>query len=203
MISSASSGDWFDLRQFLGFEREYPHLGHLSLPLQANTGSLITSLSARNKSLLSNLLLAYRMVDIAATLECHPELPLRYEKTGDFGRSIQVGKFSLLAIHHLLILHNHDTLQLFDRLQKWPSLLSTFIAAIHSPFAIIVTNPNSPEESPHSRHIAVLKNLMDCRGGVAGLINVQLAVISLHGMLTSVSAVMPIGLAHPPTNQEP
>lgn len=123
------------------------------------------------------------MVDIAATLECYPELPLRYEKSSDFGRSIQVESFSFLEIQHFLI-----ALQLFDRLQNWPSLLSTFSAATRSPFAIIVTDPNSTEASPHSRHMAVLKNLMDCRGGVAGLINVQLAVISLHRMLTDVSS---------------
>lgn len=97
IVSSASNGDGLELRLFLGFQQEYTHLGHL--PLQANSGvsSLSTSsqlLSAKNKSILNMLLVAYRIVDIVASLECHPELPLTYERKSDFG--IHVETFSFL-----------------------------------------------------------------------------------------------------------
>jgi hypothetical protein len=92
MIASASGGDWFALRQFLGFEREYAHLGHLQPPLSKGEDR-ISLLSSKNKTALSNLLLAYRTVDIAATLKSHPELPVRYEKSSDFGKSLQVEFF--------------------------------------------------------------------------------------------------------------
>jgi hypothetical protein len=92
-ISSASSGDWFDLRRFLRFEREYTHLAHLPLGLQDHAGATIASLTHRAKGLLSNLLMLYRIVDIAAALACHPTHPQRYERSSGFmmPESIPVG----------------------------------------------------------------------------------------------------------------
>lgn len=98
-IASASGGEMLSLRQFLGFERDYAHLGHLQLPQIAPQGrdgdlvrsfSTIKSLSAKNKSTLALLLLAYRTVDIAAALECHSDILFRCEKTSYFGTKIQV-----------------------------------------------------------------------------------------------------------------
>ena len=97
VISSASSGDWFALREFLGFERQYNYLSRFHIPIRAKPWSLIPSLSAKNKAFLGNLLLGYRTVDIAATLECHPELPLRYERMSDFGSGVQVEFFTLFS----------------------------------------------------------------------------------------------------------
>ena len=79
-ISSASNGDGLALRRFLGFQRDYTHLRHLPLQPETNSGVLTSSLSSKNRSVLSMLLAAYRIVDIATALKFHPELPLTYEK---------------------------------------------------------------------------------------------------------------------------
>jgi hypothetical protein len=99
-VSLASKGDAFFLRKFLNFERDYSELyshlpSDLLSKLQAKTPAksegIITNLSAKNRSTLSNLLLAYRTVDIAAaTLEGYPEQPLKYERTNFFGDEIKV-----------------------------------------------------------------------------------------------------------------
>lgn len=97
MIASASHGDAFDLRLFLGFEREYTHLDHLQQPAQGKGLDRITTLSSKNKNALANLLVAYRMVDIAASLESQSELPIRYEKNTDVEGDIPVGTLSFLG----------------------------------------------------------------------------------------------------------
>lgn len=102
MILSASSGDGLDLRQFLGFERNYAHLGDLAhFFLQGNPGVDTSSLSVKNRSVLSLLFVYYRVLDIiAANIESdgHPELqvPIRYEKKKEFGTQILVRTFSFL-----------------------------------------------------------------------------------------------------------
>jgi hypothetical protein len=97
IIASASSGDAFDLRLFLGFEREYTHLYHPQNTLQGRDFDVIPSLSAINKSALCNLLVAYRMIDIAAALESHSELPIRYEKKTNFITNIPAGTLSFFG----------------------------------------------------------------------------------------------------------
>jgi hypothetical protein len=104
-ISSTSNGDWFALRQFLGFERDYTTLGPSLLQSNAGGWLSITSLSAKNKIALGNLLLAYRTIDVAATLENHPELPLKYEQLNDFGGSIEVEIMFLFFSIQLLLNH--------------------------------------------------------------------------------------------------
>ena len=90
IISSASIGDGLTMRQFMGFEKEYKHLGRLAPALQANPKVSFTSLPSRSKSLLSMLLLAYRTIDIAASLESHPKLSITYERAGGFGECNEV-----------------------------------------------------------------------------------------------------------------
>lgn len=84
-------------------------------------------------------------------------------------------------------------MQLFDQLQNWPPLLSAFLKAAGS--SDIGTNICISGSASHSRHIKVLQNLIACKGAVNGLINVQLAVISLHRLLNEVSALTQMGLA--------
>lgn len=77
IISSASTGDGLSLRHFLRFEREYAHLGDLTKALQPSSEVKISSLSTKSRSYLSMLLLAYRTLDIAASLarDCHIDPP--------------------------------------------------------------------------------------------------------------------------------
>ena len=101
IISSASYGDGLDLRKFLGFEREYKHLGHLQSSVQGKGSTLITSLPPKSKSVLSMLILAYRILDAVAALGgAHPDPPLRQDRlksSGDFGRNLEVGNLSLFC----------------------------------------------------------------------------------------------------------
>lgn len=97
IISSSAHGDGLGIRRFMGFEREYSHLGDLAHALRANEEVAMTSLSTKSKSVLSMLLLAYRMIDIAAALESHPELPIKVEREGSFGICGEVLSLSLIS----------------------------------------------------------------------------------------------------------
>lgn len=75
----------------MGFEREYRHLGSLVPPPQAV--AINSSLSSRNKSTIGMLLLAYRMADIAASLDETPELSMNYERTVEYAPFAEVSNF--------------------------------------------------------------------------------------------------------------
>jgi hypothetical protein len=53
---------------------------------------IITSLSVKNRTALTNLLFTYRILDIAAAVEGHPELPLTEKKSrqGDFKLNVSL-----------------------------------------------------------------------------------------------------------------
>lgn len=56
---------------------------------------------------------------------------------------------------------------------------------------------NSNQETLINRHVAVLKNLVSAKRAIAALINVQMAVISLHRMLNEVCRLILIGSDSP------
>lgn len=87
-------------------------------------------------------------------------------------------------------------------LKGWPTLLSKFNQIISYPSSIIgtisSTDTTSNELSQETlsgsnegyslnRHLSVLEKLTSCKGAMATLINMQLAVISLHRLLNQVS----------------
>jgi hypothetical protein len=115
IILSASKGDGLDLRQFLGFERNYTHLGSLEPSLHATSG-VMTSLSSQNKSNLSMLLVSYRMVDIKASLEFYPQLPTEYEKSSTSLTNIQVIIFFLPQFNHVSIFISISIVSITGRL---------------------------------------------------------------------------------------
>lgn len=88
-ISSASQGDALSLRQFLGFERDYSHLGSLNPSLHIKPGDRKT-LSSRNKSALSTLLVSYRVLDILAGLEGQSEPSIQVQKNTEAMDKIKV-----------------------------------------------------------------------------------------------------------------
>ena len=67
------------LRQFLGFEREYAHLGSLN-PSRHSQSGIRSTLSSKSKLSLALLLHFYRVLDIGAALHSHPVLPIQYKK---------------------------------------------------------------------------------------------------------------------------
>jgi hypothetical protein len=186
-IASATIGEGLALRKFLGFQRDYAHLGQLAQFLQEQPGLLTSSLSLSNRSVLSNLFAMYRVVDIAATLKGLPELDLKYEKTRVVDTKLQV-RTVLFSIFQQLL----NLFQLFDRLEDWPPLLTNFRPSS----TMLSAEANSLQPASLTKHVAVLKNLIACRGVLSSLINVQMAVISLHRMLNNVSALMLIGLLY-------
>lgn len=186
-ISSAFSGDLFALKEFLGFHREYTHLNHLPLGLQANSGVSFESLSTKTKNMLKGLFVAYRAVDVAGALVSYPENPQKCEKSSDFRMQIQVRTLFPFENQHLL-----RVLQHFEQLEHWPSVLTSF--RISQQPSLFIKGKFS-ERGSQNRHIAVLKYLMACKGAAAGLVNIQLAVISIHRMAIGVSALMPISVA--------
>lgn len=99
-----------------------------------------------------------------------------------------------------------ECLQLMERVHNWPDILSKFANIISTPNLIMGTitdtndptipNTNEAMKATHSgskeglglkRQIAVLQNLLACKGVTTSLINMQLAVISLHRLLNQVS----------------
>jgi hypothetical protein len=135
------------------------------------------------------LLVSYRVLDVAAHLESHPELPTGYQKKGSVPTSFQVKIFFFLQFNNI-----DQSLQHYERLYDWRSLLSDFRTATGSSNPFIDPNNAVNETGSLNRHIMVLKKLKGCRGAVTSLINIQLAVISLHRMLNNVSLGFSIGL---------
>jgi hypothetical protein len=172
LIAASAIGDGLDLRQFLGFEREYKHLANLSGLPHSNAGVITSSLSPRNKTMLINLLVSYRILDIAANIEGYPELPIRYEKKKDIG-----------------ILNSFP---LFDRLENWPPIVTEFGRVVATSVNIVSTDINNKQPASLNKQITTLKKLMSSRAVGTSLINIQLAVISLHRLLNEVSPLMPI-----------
>jgi hypothetical protein len=90
-------------------------------------------------------------------------------------------------------------LQLMNRIQDWRELLLKFTQTISKPNLLIGytndardSNGNEVEaadsDSKVSRYISVLNSLGNCRSAATTLVNIQLAVISLHQLLNQVSS---------------
>ncbi|KAF8805474.1 hypothetical protein BYT27DRAFT_7258195 [Phlegmacium glaucopus] len=157
-ISTASTGEWLMLRQFLHFERKYSHLPTELAQGQAKSEGIITSLSPKNKTALTSLLFAYRIVDVAAVLDGLPEISLT---------------------------HKHATcvegLENLERLHNWPELLTKFqLTATLDPMA----TTQSDGVASNAKHMKVLSNLVRHKASTRVFINIQLAVITLHRMVT-------------------
>lgn len=77
------------------------------------------------------------------------------------------------------------------RVHEWPDLLRKFSHIISAPNPIAGKishdDTQSSEDSGLKRHLAVLNSLASCKEATTGLINIQLAVISLHRLLNQVS----------------